>query len=54
MATLYFWAKLETFDTCEGTSQQLSWGEALRGAKMSDYAQYSDWHVPNIKELASI
>ncbi|MCF7501265.1 DUF1566 domain-containing protein [Pseudoalteromonas sp. L1] len=39
---------------CEGTSQQLSWGEALRGATMSDYAQYNDWHVPNIKELASI
>tara|TARA_Y100001963_G_scaffold154808_1_gene244422 strand:- start:2691 stop:3209 length:519 start_codon:yes stop_codon:yes gene_type:complete len=41
-------------DTCEGTSQQLTWGEALRGAKNATFAGYSDWHVPNIKELASI
>ncbi len=41
-------------DTCEGTSQQLNWGEALRGAENASYADYSDWHVPNVKELASI
>ncbi|AXV64396.1 DUF1566 domain-containing protein [Pseudoalteromonas lipolytica] len=40
--------------TCEGTSQQLTWGEALRGAKNTRLAGFSDWHVPNVKELASI
>ncbi|MCO6355704.1 DUF1566 domain-containing protein [Pseudoalteromonas shioyasakiensis] len=41
-------------DTCEGTSQQLTWGEALRGAENATFADYTDWHVPNVKELASI
>nr|WP_281358331.1 DUF1566 domain-containing protein [Pseudoalteromonas caenipelagi] len=40
--------------TCTSTALQLNWQQALIAAKNSDYAGFSDWHVPNIKELASI
>ncbi|WP_404341103.1 DUF1566 domain-containing protein [Pseudoalteromonas mariniglutinosa] len=41
-------------DGCEGNVQQLTWQEALRGAENSEMAGFDDWHVPNIKELATI
>ncbi|MGO2373182.1 MAG: DUF1566 domain-containing protein [Pseudoalteromonas prydzensis] len=39
---------------CEGDIKKVDWGEALRAAKNNRLADYSDWQVPNIKELASI
>lgn len=44
----------DELNQCEGATQQLNWGEALRGASNSELAAYTDWQVPNIKELASI
>ncbi|GEK09397.1 Lcl C-terminal domain-containing protein [Pseudoalteromonas peptidolytica] len=43
-----------TSQNCEGDSQQLTWQQALIAASQDSFADFSDWHVPNIKELASI
>ena len=40
---------------CEtGSAQTFMWGQALTEAKSSTFANYSDWRLPNIKELASL
>jgi hypothetical protein len=39
---------------CDGSTPALNWQEALRGALNDTTADYNDWQVPNIKELASI
>lgn len=39
---------------CDNKAQRLNWQEALRSAVNDKTAQYEDWQVPNIKELASI
>jgi outer membrane receptor for monomeric catechols len=39
---------------CDGSTPSLTWQEALRGALNDTTADYDDWQVPNIKELASI
>ena len=48
----------QTYNTetqlCEGSTPSLTWQEALRGAKNDTTADYDDWQMPNIKELASI
>lgn len=41
-------------ELCEGSTPSITWQEALRGAKNDTTADYDDWQVPNIKELASI
>lgn len=40
--------------TCVGTAQQLNWQQALNAASNDEFGDLKDWHVPNIKELASI
>lgn len=40
--------------TCEGDARTFSWSGALQSSTTSTFAGYSDWHLPNIKELASI
>jgi len=40
--------------TCVGSTQKLTWQQALLEANDNSHAGYTDWHVPNIKELASI
>ena len=40
--------------SCVGSTQKLTWQQALLEANDSSHASYTDWHVPNIKELASI
>ncbi len=42
-------------DICEtGSVVTFTWEEALDEASLNDYSGYTDWRVPNIKELASI
>lgn len=40
--------------TCTGSPATYTWGEALRAAQGYSFAGYSDWRLPNIKELATI
>ena len=41
--------------TCEiGSSLLLNWDEALALAEASTFAGYSDWRLPNVKELSSL
>ncbi len=40
--------------TCSGTATELTWPEAVNAASASDYAGYSDWRLPNVKELGSL
>lgn len=40
--------------TCTGDIQTLSWQQALLEANDNTHAGYTDWHMPNLKELASI
>jgi len=40
--------------TCTGSLTAYTWGEALRTAKSYSFAGYSDWRVPNVKELLTI
>jgi hypothetical protein len=46
----------QTWDgiNCSGALTQLSWRGALGHAASHSYAGYSDWRLPNIKELSSI
>jgi hypothetical protein len=41
--------------TCAaGVLQSLNWGSALQSAEASTLAGYTDWRLPNVKELGSI
>jgi len=37
-----------------GDTQKLSWGGALSKAATSNHAGYTDWRLPNVKELKSL
>lgn len=39
---------------CTGVAASVTWQQALANAKSNRFANYDDWRVPNIKELASI
>jgi hypothetical protein len=39
---------------CAGTAGAFTWQAALQTAAASNFAGYSDWRLPNIKELKSI
>ena len=41
-------------DNCSGRATSHSWQEALAAAEASTFATYSDWRLPNIKELSSL
>jgi hypothetical protein len=47
---------LEGVDACEENviPSSFSWESALEQADSSNFAGYSDWRLPNIKELTSI
>ena len=40
--------------TCGATADYMTWAEALTAARNANFAGYTDWRVPNIKELKSI
>ena len=40
--------------TCTEYASSYTWAQALAGANETNYAGFSDWYLPNIKELASI
>ena len=39
---------------CLGGPLELTWSDALSEAEKSGFAGFSDWYLPNIKELSSI
>ncbi|WP_097111430.1 DUF1566 domain-containing protein [Arsukibacterium tuosuense] len=41
-------------ETCIGDAMGMDWPQALQTAKDHDFAGYSDWRVPDYKELNSI
>ncbi len=51
------WAKCsegQTGNTCAGTATVMTWEQALVTASNSKLANYSDWRLPNIKELQTL
>ncbi|WP_445428003.1 Lcl C-terminal domain-containing protein [Alishewanella sp. HL-SH05] len=40
--------------TCTGSASTLTWANGLAAAKSHEFAGYSDWRLPNHKELYSI
>jgi hypothetical protein len=52
------WAKCQTAltgPTCSaGVYASFNWNDALQSAEASTLAGYSDWRLPNVKELSSI
>ncbi|WP_446011039.1 Lcl domain-containing protein [Candidatus Electrothrix sp.] len=44
----------DSSQSCTGTIENLIWNDALVGIDNIEYAGFSDWRMPNMKELASI
>jgi hypothetical protein len=40
--------------TCNGSTQYYTWKQALNAAETANFSGFSDWRLPNIKELQSI
>ncbi len=58
-ATRLVWMRCslgQTWDgtTCQGDAQLLNWQQALQAPQTTNFAEYNNWRLPNIKELASI
>jgi len=55
-ATSLMWMKVDSGKLKAGKNKdgKLNWQEALAWAENLEYAGYSDWRLPNIKELQSI
>lgn len=55
-ATGLMWMKVDSgrLNAGENRDGKLNWEEALKWAENLDYAGYSDWRLPNAKELHSI
>jgi hypothetical protein len=57
--TKLMWAKCSlgqnsTSTTCSGSATNHNWKDALEQANSSTLAGYSDWRLPNVKELYSL
>jgi hypothetical protein len=57
--TKLMWAKCSlgqnsTSTTCSGSATNHNWKDALEQANNSTLAGYSDWRLPNVKELISL
>ena len=55
-ATALMWMQVDSGALKAGRAKdgKLNWGEALKWAEELEYAGYSDWRMPNAKELQSI
>lgn len=55
-ATGLMWTQQDSgsFAAGSGADGKLSWAEALNWAETNQYAGYSDWRLPNAKELQSL
>ena len=58
-ATRLVWMRCslgQTWDgtACQGDVQLLNWQQALQAPQTTNFAEYNNWRLPNIKELASI
>ena len=55
-ATGLMWMKVDSGELKAGKNKdgKLNWQEALDWAENLEYAGYSDWRLPNVKELQSI
>lgn len=55
-ATGLMWMKVDSGKLKAGKNKdgKLNWQEALDWAESLEYAEYSDWRLPNVKELQSI
>jgi len=55
-ATGLMWMKVDsgTLEAGKNKDGKLDWQEALDWAENLEYAEYSDWRLPNVKELQSI
>ena len=57
-ATGLMWARcaegLSGSDCADGAATAFTWIEALTRARLSTHARYTDWRLPNVKELTSI
>jgi len=40
--------------SCDSDAKQMTWKEALQTAKSTQFADFSDWHVPDFKQLAGM
>lgn len=55
-ATGLTWMKVDSGALKAGTKKdgRLNWSQALKWAENFEYANHSDWRIPNVKELQSI
>ncbi len=44
----------ESTSSCTGNAEQVTWQQALLAAKSATDGSFSDWHLPNIKEMATL
>ncbi len=44
----------QTGATCTGTVTRMTWTDALNAGADSVFAGFSDWRLPNVKELSSL
>jgi len=56
LATGLMWMKYDsgTFNAGDNSDGALNWEQALDWAEKLEYADYSDWRLPDVKELQSI
>jgi hypothetical protein len=55
--TNLMWAKCslgQNATACSGSATTYTWKQALEAASNSTLAEYSDWRLPNIKEIGSL
>jgi len=58
LSTGLMWQQCSLGGNCDGSARSYKWNEALQAPEIMNanggFAGYSDWRLPNIKELASL
>lgn len=44
----------DTASSCDGQSAEVTWQEALQAASTATLGDFTDWRIPNAKELATV